>query len=265
MVDASNVAVGATHQQQLANHTQPLDFISRKLLPAETHYSTFERELLAVYLPVKHIRHFLEDRDFTVFTDHKPLSFTLKFTSDKLNHRKIHQLDCISQFTSDIRHIDGSRNEVAVTLSGPSIAHHQPTHGIVLAEMAVGSPCNEDVSAPQLQHLPLTAGNDTIVYNVSTTFHRPFVPPSLRLKVFSSLHNLSHPGSRVTEKLFSGYFVWTGPTTQQSSHWHLPYSGRTVPSCSPGHLRPPASVQWLFLSPYLRGSIHPLAGSYSPA
>ncbi|BHF61905.1 hypothetical protein SprV_0100488500 [Sparganum proliferum] len=154
MVDASTVAVGAVLQQHLAGSTQPLAFFSKKLLPAETRYSTFGRELLAIYLAVKHFRHFLEGQEFTIFTDH-------------------------------IRHIDGSRNEVADALSRPSIAHLQLSPGIDLAEMAaeqrrVGSPCDEDVSGLQLQELPLKTGNGTILCDVSTPSHRPFVPPSLR-------------------------------------------------------------------------------------
>ncbi|BHF69950.1 hypothetical protein SprV_0301299700 [Sparganum proliferum] len=151
MVDASTVAVGAVLQQHLAGSTQPLAFFSKKLLPAETRYNTFGRELLAIYLAVKHFRHFLEGHEFTIFTDHKPLTFAIHSRSDKLSRRKIRHLDYISQFTSDIRHIDGSRNEVADALSRPSIAHLQLSPGIDLAEMAaeqrrVGSPCDEDVS-----------------------------------------------------------------------------------------------------------------------
>nr|VZH99412.1 unnamed protein product [Spirometra erinaceieuropaei] len=215
MVDASTVAVGAVLQQHLAGSTQPLAFFSKKLLPAKTRYSTFGRELLVIYLAVKHFRHFLEGRDFTVFTDHKPLTVALRSHTEKLNPRETRQLDYISQFTSNIRHIDGSRNEVADALSRPSIAHLQLSPGIDLAEMAaeqrrVGSSCDEDVSGLQLQELPLTTGNGTILCDVSTPSHRPFVPPSLRRKVFSSLHNLSHPGSRATDKLVSDHFVWPG-------------------------------------------------------
>ncbi|BHF72212.1 hypothetical protein SprV_0401527600 [Sparganum proliferum] len=191
MVDASTVAVSAVLQQHLAGSTRPLAFFSKKLLPAETRYSTFGRELLAIYLAVKHFRHFLEGRDFTIFTDHKPLTFAMHSHSDKLNPREIRQLDYISQFTSDIRHIYGSRNGVTDALSRPSIAHLQLSPGIDLAEMAaeqrrVGSPCDEDVSGPQLQDLPLTTGNGTILCDVSTPSHRPFMPPSLRRNVFSS-------------------------------------------------------------------------------
>ncbi|BHF70846.1 hypothetical protein SprV_0401389900 [Sparganum proliferum] len=167
MVDASNVAVGA------------------KLSKAETRYSRFGRELLAAYLAVRHFRHLLEGREFTIFTDHKPLTFAIHSRSDKLNNQEIRHLDYISQFTSDIPQIDESRNEVADALYRPSIAHLQRLPETDLAEMAaeqhrVGSPCDEDVSRLQLQELPLTTGNGTILCDVCTPSHRPFVPPSLR-------------------------------------------------------------------------------------
>nr|VZI44395.1 unnamed protein product [Spirometra erinaceieuropaei] len=215
MVDAYNVAVGAVLQQSLPDSTVPLAFFSKKLSKAETRYSTFERELLVAYLAVKNFRHLLEDQEFTIFTDHKPLTLAMHSHSDKLSPREIRHLDYISQFTSDIRPIDGSRNEVADALSRSSIAHLQLSPGIYLAEMAaeqrrLGSPCDEDVSGLQLQELPLTTGNGTILCDVSTPSHRPFVPPSLRRTVFSSLHNLSHPGGRATDKLVSDRFVWPG-------------------------------------------------------
>ena len=52
------------------------------LKPAETHYSTFDRELLAVYLAIKHSRHFVEGQTFHVLTDHKPLTFALSTKSE---------------------------------------------------------------------------------------------------------------------------------------------------------------------------------------
>ncbi|BHF74056.1 hypothetical protein SprV_0401714000 [Sparganum proliferum] len=107
------------------------------------------------------------------------------------------------------------RNEVADALPRTSIVHLQLPPGIDLAEMAaeqrrVGSPSDEDVSGLQLQELPLTTGDGTILCDVSTIFHRPFVPSFLRRNVFSSLHNLSHPGSRTTDKLVSDRIVWPG-------------------------------------------------------
>nr|VZI45326.1 unnamed protein product [Spirometra erinaceieuropaei] len=137
MVDASTVAVGAAFQQHLAGPTRLLAFFSKKLLPAETRCSTFGRELPAIYLAVKHFRHFLEGRDLTLFTDHKPLTFALRSHSDKCNPREIAHLDYISQFTTDIRHIDDTKNEVADMLSRPSLSSLQPSLGIDICAMAV--------------------------------------------------------------------------------------------------------------------------------
>ena len=81
--------------------------------PAEIKYSTFDRELLAVYLAIKHFRHFIEGRQFKVFTDHKPLTFSLASHSNHYTPRQIRHLDYISQFTTDIQYIIGSSNPVA--------------------------------------------------------------------------------------------------------------------------------------------------------
>ncbi|GFW68896.1 retrovirus-related Pol polyprotein from transposon 412 [Trichonephila clavipes] len=59
----------------------------------------------------------LEARDFTVFTDHKPLTYAFRQKSDKCSPRQIRQLDFISQFTTNIVHIPGSDNIAADVLS----------------------------------------------------------------------------------------------------------------------------------------------------
>ena len=69
--DASDVAVGAVLSQ--GERQDPLAFFSKKLSTAEQKYSAFDRELLALFLSVKHFRATLEGRPFTIFTDHKPL------------------------------------------------------------------------------------------------------------------------------------------------------------------------------------------------
>jgi len=77
--DASDSHVGAVLQQRHASGWQPLAFFSKKLSPTESRYSTFDRELLAVYLSVRHFRFLLEGRPFTVFSDHKPLVAAIAF------------------------------------------------------------------------------------------------------------------------------------------------------------------------------------------
>ena len=53
-------------------------YFSHKLAPTESQYSTYDRKLLAVYLFIKHFRHFVEGHTFSVYTKHKP--FTLRLS-----------------------------------------------------------------------------------------------------------------------------------------------------------------------------------------
>ena len=64
ITDASNIAVGAVLQQYINSVWSPIAYFSWKLRPPETKYSTFDRELLAIYLTIKHFQHFVEGRDF---------------------------------------------------------------------------------------------------------------------------------------------------------------------------------------------------------
>ena len=52
--DASDAAVGAVLSQ--GTHNSPLGFYSEKLSEAEKKYSAFDKELLALYLSIKHFR-----------------------------------------------------------------------------------------------------------------------------------------------------------------------------------------------------------------
>ncbi len=60
-------------QHKSGDHWQSLSFFSRKLTDTESHYSTFDCELLAAHAAIKHFRHFCEGRAFQLWTDHKPL------------------------------------------------------------------------------------------------------------------------------------------------------------------------------------------------
>ena len=53
-VDASDTAVGGVLEQFVSDTWQPLAFFSCMLRPPETKYSTFDHELLAVYLDIYH-------------------------------------------------------------------------------------------------------------------------------------------------------------------------------------------------------------------
>ena len=80
--DASDIGLVATLKQYVNTNWQPLAFYGRQLRDAERKYSTYDRELLAIYLAIRHFRCFLEGRTFTVYTDHKPLVDAISKLSD---------------------------------------------------------------------------------------------------------------------------------------------------------------------------------------
>ena len=116
-VDASGTAVGAVLEQNSdGSDLKPVAFFSRKLRPAEQNYSAFDRELLAAYLAIRHFRYFLEGRSFTLFTDNKPLTFAISKISDPWSPRQQRHLSYVSEFTTDVCHIERNANTVADTI-----------------------------------------------------------------------------------------------------------------------------------------------------
>ena len=89
-VDASSAAIGASLEQYIDGHWQPLAFCSKNMKPAETRYSSFDRELMAMYLAVRHFRHFIEGRIFHIYTDHKPLTFAFSSNKDRYPRQTRH-------------------------------------------------------------------------------------------------------------------------------------------------------------------------------
>ena len=58
----------------------------------------------------------MEAKPFTVYTDHKPLTYALSSTVER-SPRQTRQLSFISEFTTDIQYIRGKHNVVADALS----------------------------------------------------------------------------------------------------------------------------------------------------
>ena len=216
VTDASDVAVGAVLEQRVNDQWLPIPFFSKKLSPAETKYSTFDRELLSIFLAIKHFHYFVEGRPFHVLTDHKPLTYALPSLSERHSPRQLRHLTFISQFTSDIRYIKGSSNTVADTLSRADIncLSLPELCNLDFHKMAEEQKSDPDLkkceanSSLKLRPLPLPGSDQSIVCDISTGTPRPFVPSSFRWIVFNTLYSLSHPGIRAIQHLVTSRFVW---------------------------------------------------------
>ena len=214
LTDASNNGVGGVLQQCVDGTWQPLSFFSKHLQPAETRYSTFGRELLAIYLSIKYFRHMLEGRTFCIYTDHKPLTYALQSKPDHYSAREVRHLDYIS-ITSDIRHISGSSNAAADALSRLEVDALEVSAVIDFEAIAAAQQTDEELrqlndTSLQLVSVPLSTAQGTIICDSSTGTHRPYVPRKFRRAIFNALHGLSHPGIWATQQLISARFVWPG-------------------------------------------------------
>ncbi len=63
-------------------------------------------------------------------------------------------------------------------------------------------------SSLTLASMPLAVSDSTILCDTSAGVARPLVPVAFRHAVFESLHSLSHPGIRATQRLVTTRYVW---------------------------------------------------------
>lgn len=211
--DASDTAIGGVVHQCINDTVQPLAFFSRKLNSAQMKYSTYDRELLAIYETIKHFRYMLEGRDFEVFTDHKPLVFAFQQKPEKASPRQARQLDFIGQFTSKIRYVQGKNNVVPDFLSRiNAVTQHTIDYERIassqLTDEELQSLLKDNKTSLDLKLMTLPDSDAKLYCDVSAKLVRPFVTESFRTAIIEKFHGLSHPGVRVTCKLVKHRFVW---------------------------------------------------------
>lgn len=113
--DASGFAVGAVLQQDHGHGLQPIAYLSKKMLDAESRYPVHEQELLAIIHALQCWRPYLHGAKFTIRTDHKSLEFIK--TQPFLSARQSRWKDVIANFDFDIEYVEGDKNVVADGLS----------------------------------------------------------------------------------------------------------------------------------------------------
>ena len=209
--DASDFAVGAVYEQWVGDAWQPLAFFSRQLSPRERKYSTFDRELLGLFLAVRHFRFLLEGREFTAYVDHKPLTHAMSKTAEPWSDRQQRQLSYISEFTTDIQHVAGKSNVVADCLSRAVVGAVQLN--LDYSRMAVDQAADPSVQALRssntglrLEEVLFSDTGAKLLCDVSTGQPRPVVPANWRRPVFEAVHSLSHPGRKPSSRLVSEKF-----------------------------------------------------------
>ena len=87
---------------------RPIAYFSRKLNKAQQHYTTTEKELLAIVLCLKEYRKILYGAELNVYTDHKNLTFNT-FSVQRVLRWRLY----IDEFNVNLKYIEGKKNILA--------------------------------------------------------------------------------------------------------------------------------------------------------
>ena len=113
--DASDNGIGAVLLQQHDDGIFPVAYASKKLLRREKNYSVTERECLSIVFGIKKFQKYLYGKQFTIQTDHAPLSFIQR---SKIGSGRIMRWALFLQnYSFKIEAIKGSENVCADYLS----------------------------------------------------------------------------------------------------------------------------------------------------
>jgi len=121
-------------------------------------------------------------------------------------------LSFITEFTTDVRHVNGAHNVVADVLSRSVNAVYSVGPAIDYTRLAAAQQA-EPGAYPKsfiVVEVPLPFAQVSILCDRSTGVHWPVAPAPLRRPDLDALHSLSHPGVRATQKLIASRFVLPG-------------------------------------------------------
>ena len=110
----------------------------------------------------------------------------------------------------------GTDNSAADALSRIGVNQCSSEHPVVpYAKLAAAQHVDPELSRLRetsttlaFEDIQVPDSDFSVTCDMSTGQPRPFIPTHLRRAVFDSLHNLSHPGIRATQRLLVSRFIW---------------------------------------------------------
>ncbi|GJW63880.1 reverse transcriptase domain-containing protein [Tanacetum coccineum] len=108
MCDASDFAIGAVLGQRKMKHFQPIHYASKTMTEAQIHYTTTEKEMLAVVYAFEKFRPYLVLSKSIVYTDHSALKYLMNKQDAK--PRLLRWVLLLQEFDITIRDKKGSEN-----------------------------------------------------------------------------------------------------------------------------------------------------------
>ena len=217
--DASHYQLGAVISQE----GKPIAFYSRKLNPAQTRYTTTERELLSIVETLKEYRTILLGHEIEVFTDHKNLVYK-HFNTERVMRWRL----LIEEFGPQLTYIKGENNIVADALSRMAMTEADFSPEAFAADDEADFPVNYPLSFKQIaQEQPkdkelqslLKKNPDSFkteefrhsdkTYHLVTCNKKIYLPKALQRKATEWYHTyLLHQGENRTELTMGQHYCW---------------------------------------------------------
>ncbi|GJS78967.1 reverse transcriptase domain-containing protein [Tanacetum coccineum] len=115
MCDASDFAIGAVLGQRHEKHFRPIHYASKTMNEAESHYTTTEKEMLAVVYAFEKFRSYLILNKSIVYTDHSALKYL--FAKKDSKARLLRWVLLLQEFKFKVIDTKGAENLAADHLS----------------------------------------------------------------------------------------------------------------------------------------------------
>ena len=237
--DASKLQLGACISQE----GKPIAFYSRKLNPAQTRYTTTERELLSIVETLKEFKTILYGQQLNVYTDHANLTYK-NFNTDRVLRWRLF----LEEYGPILHYIKGEKNVVADALSRlPTDNNHikQDLESLYMAFESFEQDLNNDFSSHALTYSQLDKAQKKdksimkILQQENSLYHlkdfhgggkttslicfkeKIVIPKLLQRHVISWYHTLlCHPGINRTEETIGQHLWWPKMRDQITNYVH---------------------------------------------
>lgn len=234
--DASPYGLGAVLMQRTKDKKKRIImFVSKTLSQAERRYCQTEREALAIVWSIERFHFYLFGRKFTLFTDHKPLTFMFQPLSKPCARierwvLRLQQYDFVVVYKSGKENIADSFSRLSATDKEPLNFDEESDHYVnAIRDTCITKATTfeeiRDCSKDDPEYLALSAGIEKgqwskevgkwkllagefcVTDNIIMRSRKIFIPKSLRQRVLTAAHE-GHPGKEKLLQRLRGKVWW---------------------------------------------------------